>query len=328
MSELKKVLAEIAKKYWEGSAMFYPDFDNVEVARMPTGLPSLDIALWGWIPEWRIIEIYGLPSSGKTSCAMKFLAETQKNYPDKKVAYIDLEQAVDPKYATALGLDMENVIFSQPNSAEAALGIMEALCESWEVKAIVLDSVAKLTPKKELEGEIWDSEMAMRARLMSQALRKITPKANQHKCTCFFINQVRTSMSPYGNPEVRPGGQALPFDASVIIRTSSKKIDEKTAITTFDIKKNKVGIPFRKTEIPIIFGKGYDSEHDAVQAWLVTGVISKAGRTFTYKNIKAVGEDNFIAEVLKDKKLMEELKKDIIKNKDVKVAKEETIEEI
>jgi len=168
--------------------------DRADVTRISTGLPSVDFILGGGLPEGRIIEIYGPESSGKTSLSIMFLAQVQKKYPKSGVAFIDVEHALDPDYAQQLGLNMDELILSQPDSAEQALNIMNELAASGEIKAIILDSVAKLVPRKEVEGEVGDAEMAMRARLMGQALRKIVPNADKNKCTCFFINQVRNSV--------------------------------------------------------------------------------------------------------------------------------------
>lgn len=253
-------------------------------------------------------------NSGKTTCAIKFLAETQKKYKDKHVAFIDVEHALDPVYAKNIGLDMKRLILSQPDSAEQALNIMYDLVSSGEVKAVVLDSVARLTPRKETEGSIGDAEMGMRARLMSQGLRKITPKANQMGCSCFFINQVRSSIGVlYGPTEVRPGGNALPFDASIIIRTSSKKIDEETGETTFDIKKNKVGQPFRKTTIRITYGTGFEYVQDLITTAMAVGVIARAGAVYTFGEIKWRGQEEMRSNIAEDTVLQKNIE-EVLRN--------------
>ena len=308
------LLKNIAKKYWEESTKFFWDFQEVKVERLSTGLPSLDLAIGGGIPEGRILTIYGPMSSGKSSLAIKFLAEVQKAYPDKKVGYIDLECALDPVYAEKLGLNMKDVLFSQPNSAEEALTLVEMMCESGEVKAVVLDSVAKLTPLKELNGDIGDAEMGMRARLLSQALRKIVPKASENKCTCFFINQVRTNLGQmYGNPETMPGGQALPFDSSIIIRTSCKQIDDYTTETTMKIKKNKVWVPFKETKVILRFGEGFDYLQDLITTGQESGVITRAGAFYSFGDKKRQWEAQMREEITKDKDLQESLNKEIKK---------------
>jgi len=303
------LLKTIQKKHWDGSARLFKDFENVEVKRLSTWLPSLDLAMWGWIPEWRILELYWVQSSWKSTLAILFLAEVQRAYPDKKVWYIDVEFALDPDYAKALWLDMDNVVFCQPNSAEEALSIMEELCGSWEIKAVVLDSVAKLTPMKELSWEIWDAEMGMRARLMSQALRKITPKASANECTCFFINQIRKSFDPYAFWDTRPGGNALPFDASVIIRTKTKKDKnaDGSGVTTFDIIKNKVGIPFKTTDIAIKFGKWFDYLQDLITCAIATWTITRAGAFYSFWEKKWQGEEKMRIEITEDKKLQKDI---------------------
>lgn len=312
MSLLAKTLKNIAKKHGEGTAMLFKDMGNVEVQRISSGLPSLDFILGGWIPLGRIMEIYWPSSSGKTTLAVKMLAEFQKAFPNKKVAFIDVEHALDPNYARAVWLDVDNIVFSQPNSAEEALDVMEALTSTWEVSCIVLDSVAKLVPRKEVEGDMGVAEMWMRARLMGQGLRKITPVANKNLCTCIFINQVRQSVwVTYWNPEVRPWWQALPFDASVIIRTSSKKIDEKTGVTKMKINKNKVWIPFKETEVIISYGKGYDVLQDTITIAKTLGIIERAGAYYSFGEHKWRWETEMRNEVSSNEELVSEIKKAI-----------------
>lgn len=313
MSKLKKVLAQIQKKHWAGSAMVYKEMDKIDVSRVSSGLPSLDYILWWGIPEWRVIEVYWPSSSGKTTLAIKFLSEMQKAYPKKRVAFIDVEHALDPKYAKDIGLDMDEIVFCQPQSAEEALQIMEELVDSWEISAIILDSVAKLTPMKEVNGETGQAEMWMRARLMSQGLRKIVPKANKNQCTCIFINQVRSNIWGYWNPEARPWGQALPFDASIIIRTSSKKVDEKTGITKMAIKKNKVGMPFRETEIPITYWLGYDVLQDTITMAKTVWVVTRAWAFYSFQGEKWQWEKAMRAEIMGDPKLLETIKNELAK---------------
>ena len=311
---ITQMLKDIAKDFGEESTMFFGDFKQANVERISTGLLSLDLAIWWGIPEGRILEIYGPSSSGKTTLSIKFLAEVQKAYPEKKVAFIDVENALDPVYAEKLWLNMKELIFCQPNSAEEALIVMEKLCESGEIKAIILDSVAQLTPNKELNGSIWDAEMGMRARLMSQALRKIVWKANDNKCTCFFINQVRTNIGQmYGNPETRPWGNALPFAASIIIRTSSKQIDDYTTETTMKIKKNKVWVPFKETKVILKFGEGFDYLQDLITTWLETGVLSRAWAYYSFWDKKRLWEALMREEISADKNLQDSLSIEIKK---------------
>lgn len=311
---LKEALAALNKKFGEGTIQKYSDMTPINVKRISSGLPSLDYVLGGGIPEGRIISIYGPNSSGKTTLAIKFLAEVQKAYPKQKVAFIDVEHALDPEYAVTLGLNMDEVYFCQPDSAEAALEIMVKIAESGEFKAVILDSVAQLTPMKELSGEMGDMEMGARARLMGQALRKIAPAASKNECTCFFINQVRHKIGEmYGNPETQPGGNALPYAASIVIRTSSKKIDDQTGETTMDIKKNKVGKPFKKTTIMIRYGQGYDYMQDLITTALLTGVIKKNGPMSVFGDRKWKGEEAMRKEVSADPALQKEIE-EIIRN--------------
>lgn len=310
---LRKALDEIAKKHGVGSAMMFEDFKNVEVERISCGLPSLDLILGGGIPVGRILEIYGPESSGKTTLAIKFLAECQKAYPQKKVAFIDVEHAFDPQYAGKLGLDMGYVVFSQPNSAEQALNIMADLAKTGEVSAIILDSIAQLIPTKEQEGDIGGSEMAMRARLMSQACRKIAPIAEKGDCTCFFINQVRSNVGVmYGNPETTPGGNAMKYAASVRIRTSFKK-DGDDAAVKMQIKKNKVGKPFGETIVRLKYGVGFDVIDDVITTALKIGLIKKAGPMFSYADQKWKGEEACRKAIADDSKLREEIA-EVIRN--------------
>ena len=306
------LLKDIAKKYGEESTKFFGDFEQIKVDRISTGLPSLDLAIGWGIPSWRILTIYWPQSSWKSSLAIKFLAEVQKAFPDKKVGYIDIECSLSPDYAEKLGLNMKEVLFSQPNSAEEALTLMEMMCESGEVKAVVLDSVAKLTPLKELNGDIGDAEMGMRARLISQALRKIVPKANANKCTCFFINQVRANIGQmYWPSETMPGGQALPFDSSIIIRTSSKQIDDYTTETTMKIKKNKVWVPFKETKVILRFGEGFDYIQDLITTGQETDVIARAWAYYSFGDKRWQWEAWMREEISKDKELQKQLNNSI-----------------
>lgn len=305
---LKKTMDDLVKKYGTGSVGIYGDMDKIDVKRISSGLPSLDHILWWGIPEWRILEIHWPQSSGKTTLAIKFLAEVQNAYPDKKVAFIDVEHALDPDYAEVLGLNMKDLIFSQPDGAEQALEIMEALANSGEVKAIILDSVAQLTPAKELEWEMGAPEMGGRARLLSQALRKITPAASKNECTIFFINQVRQNIWGYGAPEVTPGGNAIPFASSITLRIGSKKVDETHSDSTIKVQKNKVGKPFGETTIPIYFGTGFDIVHDTLTLAVELGIISRGGSWFTYGEEKWQGIDGVREKAKADPKFVNEIR--------------------
>lgn len=309
-SNLTKVIADLTKEFWQGTLSIYKDMEKVDVKRVSTGIPSLDYALGGGYPLWRIIEVYWPNASGKTTLTISSMIQYQQAFPDKRVAFIDTEHALDPKYAKGLWLNMDEVLFAQPDSAEQALSIIAALAESGEVSLIVLDSVAKLSPKKEVEWNIGDAEMGMRARLMGQALRKIVPSASKTECTVLFINQVRAVIgNMYWPSETRPSATALEYDASIIIRTSTKQIDEFHAVTKFQVKKNKVGMPFRETNVEIVFAKGYDVQKDLVTLAKEIGSIAQSGSTYTFWEHKWRGIDNVMEEVLNDKKLFDEIEK-------------------
>lgn len=313
MSKLDDLLKSVQKKHGATSLNFFGDLEAVKVKRISTGLPSLDLILGGGLPEGRLIEIYGPESSGKTTLAIKFLAEVQKKYPDKKVAFIDVEHALDPDYAEHLGLNMKDVLFSQPDSAEQALDIMEEIAASGEVKAIILDSVASLLPNKELEGSTADSEMGMRARLMGKICRKLPPIASKNECICFFINQIRSSMSMYGPTETRPGGKGLPFAASQVIRTSIKQASEEGhGIVKLQVKKNKVGRPFQETTVSIKYGEGFDYTQDLITTAMKTKVVSQAGPYYKYGEHQWKGEDAMRKAVSEDEKLQKEIEEVII----------------
>lgn len=310
---LTSVISALNKKYGEGTIQLYGKMKAVNIDRFSSGLPSLDLIIGGGIPEGRIMSILGMEASGKTSLAITILAQAQKKYPNKKLAFLDIEHALSPDYARTLGLDIDNIFLSQPDSAEGALEIMDALVSSGEFKVVVLDSVAQLTPNVELTKEIGDAEFGARARLMGQALRKISPKASKNKCTCIFINQLRASMAMYGNPITSPGGKALPYASSIVLHASSKKIDEKTGETTIDVKKNKVGKPFGKTKVIIRYGLGFDLVQDIITTGLMTGVIKKSGPMISFADRKWKGEVAMREEVSGDQKLQKEIE-EVIRN--------------
>lgn len=320
MTNLDKAVADLNKKYGEGTIMRYKDMKPLDIQRVSSGLPSVDYVMGGGIPVGRVISIYGPESSGKTTLAIKFLAQMQKAYPKDKVAFIDVEHALDPDYAQVLGLNMDDLYLSQPDTAEIALDTLDKIVCSGEFKCVVLDSVAQLTTEKELAGEMGDAEMGGRARLMGQALRKITPAAAKNDCTVIFINQIRMKLGPdamYGNPETQPGGKALPYMSSIVIRTSSKKDpDGMTGQTTIDVKKNKVGKPFRKTTIRMQFGKGFDEIDDIVTAALQTGVIKKNGPMSVFGDKKWKGEELMRKEISENPELQKEIS-DVIINSSI-----------
>ena len=287
---LKNALAQIQKSYGEGSIMNLSDAKSMNVETIPTGSVGLDIAVGGGIPKGRIVEIYGPESSGKTTLTLHAAAECQKQ--GGKVAFIDAEHALDPEYAAKIGLDLDNCTISQPDSGEQALEITEVLARSGAVDLIIVDSVAALVPKAEIEGMMGDSHMGLQARLMSQALRKLTAVVNKSKCTIIFINQVRMKIGVvFGNPETTTGGNALKFYSSVRLEIRrTKKIDagtgdDKESIgnsVKVKVVKNKVAAPFKIAEFDIMFNEGISQEGDLITVGVKNEVIKKSGAFLSY----------------------------------------------
>lgn len=283
-------LKEINKQYGVGSAMFLGDKSDLSVARIPSGSVKLDKILGGGYPVGRVIEIYGPESSGKTTMALQAVAACQQE--GKICAYIDAENALNPDYVKALGVNMEDLIFSQPDSGEQALDITESLVKSGVVDLIVVDSVAALVPQAELDGEMGDAQVGLQARLMSKAMRKLTGAMNKSECTVIFINQLREKVGVfYGPNETTTGGKALRFYASVrldvrkkeAIKEGSEVIGHKLGIKT---AKNKVAPPMKSTEVDIIYGKGVDVYGDLLDVGVDMGLVSKSGSWFSYEGEK------------------------------------------
>ncbi|MDO5714994.1 MAG: recombinase RecA [Tissierellia bacterium] len=284
---LDKALSKIEKQFGEGSVMKLGDNVNLDVESIPTGSLALDIALGiGGFPKGRIIEIYGPESSGKTTLALHMLAECQKI--GGTGAFIDAEHALDPAYSKRLGVDIENLIVSQPDTGEQALEITEALVRSNAVDVIVIDSVAALVPKAEIEGEMGASQIGLQARLMSQALRKLTGAINKSKATVIFINQLREKVGVmFGNPETTTGGRALKFYASVrldIRRSENIKQGDNIVGNRVRVKvaKNKVAPPFKLAEFDIMYGQGISKVGNVLDVAAEAEIVKKAGAWYSY----------------------------------------------
>ncbi|MBO7285065.1 MAG: recombinase RecA [Alistipes sp.] len=310
---LSAVMDKIEKDFGKGSIMRMSSESVTDVPVIPTGSITLDIALGvGGYPKGRVIEIYGPESSGKTTLAIHAIAEAQK--AGGIAAFIDAEHAFDSYYAQKLGVDVDNLLVSQPDNGEQALEIADTLIRSSAIDIIVIDSVAALTPKAEIEGEMGDSKMGLQARLMSQALRKLTASISKTKTVCIFINQLRDKIGVvYGNPETTTGGNALKFYASVRIdirRTSVIKDGEEQLGTRTKVKvvKNKVAPPFKKAEFDIMFGEGISKLGEIIDLGVEFEIIRKSGSWFSYGDRKIGQGRDSVKEVLRaEPALMEEI---------------------
>ena len=316
---LESAIAHILKTYGSGAVMRLGQANTMQVDAIPTGSMTLDLALGiGGVPRGRIVELYGPESSGKTTVALHIAAEAQKQ--GGEVAFIDVEHALDPVYARALGVDIDNLLVSQPDSGEQALEIAEALVRSGAIDVLIVDSVAAMTTKAEIEGEMGDSHVGMLARLMSQAMRKLTSIISKSNCVAIFINQIREKIGVvYGNPETTPGGRALKFYASVRMEVrKGEAIKDGTTIignrTRVKIVKNKVAPPFRECEFDILYGKGISRSGEVLDLAVDLDIINKSGSWFSDEGQRlGQGRDN-IKELLQNTpQLMQEVEEKIKK---------------
>ena len=314
---LENVKLDINKEYGEGSIMSLGGTDTLDVEAISTGCLSLDMALGvGGVPKGRIIEVFGPESSGKTTLALHIVAECQKN--GGSAAFIDAENALDPVYAENLGCKPDDLLVSQPDSGEQALDILQKLLETAALDVIVIDSVAALVPRKELEGQIGDVTVGLQARLMSQALRKLSGPINKSRTCVVFINQIREKIGVmFGSPETTPGGRALKFYSSVrldIRRIAAIKegTDMTGNRTRVKVVKNKVAPPFKMTEFDIMYGKGISYEGDLLDLALQGGIVEKMGSWFSYKGEKiAQGREKVKVLLESDDKLLKSVLSDV-----------------
>ncbi|HEY4543337.1 MAG TPA: recombinase RecA [Tissierellaceae bacterium] len=316
-------ISQIEKQFGKGSIMRLGENLDMEIEVIPTGSLDLDLALGvGGLPRGRIIEIYGPESSGKTTVALHVIAEAQKM--GGVAAFIDAEHALDPAYSKNLGVDIDNLIISQPDTGEQALEIAEALIRSGAVDIIVVDSVAALVPKAEIEGEMGDSHIGLQARLMSQALRKLAGALSKSKTTCIFINQLREKVGVmFGNPETTSGGRALKFYSSVrldIRRIDSIKQGDEILgnRTRVRIVKNKVAPPFKTAEFDIMYGKGISKEGNILDVGVEAGIVDKAGSWYSYGEHRlGQGRENSKTFLIENPEILNEIEDKVLKAKGI-----------
>ena len=317
---LEVAMSQIEKQFGKGSVMRLGEYKAMEVEAIPTGALSLDIALGiGGVPRGRIIEVFGPESSGKTTLALHIIAEAQKM--GGEAAFIDAEHALDPVYARKLGVDIDNLIVSQPDTGEQALEITEALVRSGALDVVVVDSVAALVPKAEIDGEMGDSHMGLQARLMSQALRKLAGAINKSKTVLIFINQLREKIGVmFGNPETTTGGRALKFYASVrmdIRKTEMMKQDGQVIGNRVRVKviKNKVAPPFREAEFDVLYGKGISKVGNILDMAVNLDIVEKSGAWFSYNGQRiSQGRENAKRYLEEHPDIMDEIEKKVRDN--------------
>ncbi len=319
---IELALAQIEKNFGKGAVMKMGEANRIPIETISTKSISLDMALGGGIPRGRIVEIYGPESSGKTTLSLHILAEAQKT--GGTVAFIDAEHALDPEYAKRIGVDIDELILSQPDSGEQALEILETMVRSNGFDAIVVDSVAALTPRAEIDGDMGDSHMGLQARLMSQALRKLTAVVSRTRTTVIFLNQLRMKIGVmFGNPETTTGGQALKFYSS--IRMDIRMIGKIEDTGTMDkelvgnrvrvkVVKNKIAPPFKTAEFDIMYNKGISAEGDLLDLATKYNITRKAGAFYSYGNTKlGQGRENSKVFLMKNEKIAKDLEKDLKK---------------
>ena len=317
---LEAAMGQIEKQFGKGSVMKLGEFQAMNIEAIPTGALGLDIALGiGGVPRGRIIEIYGPESSGKTTLALHIIAEAQKM--NGEAAFIDAEHALDPVYAKHLGVDIDNLIVSQPDTGEQALEITEALIRSGALDVIVVDSVAALVPKAEIDGDMGDSHIGLQARLMSQALRKLAGAINKSKTVLIFINQLREKVGiMFGNPETTTGGRALKYYSSVrldIRKIENIKQDGEVVGNRARVKvvKNKVAPPFREAEFDIVYGKGISKEGNILDIAVNLDIVEKSGAWFSYKgNRIGQGRENVKQYLIDNPDICNEIEKKVREN--------------
>ncbi len=323
---LQTALAQIEKQFGKGAVMKLGQNSSLNVEAIPTGSLSLDIALGiGGVPRGRIVEIYGPESSGKTTVALHIVAEAQRM--GGEAVFIDVEHALDPVYAQALGVDIDSLLVSQPDTGEQALEICEALVRSGAIDVVVVDSVAAMTTKAEIEGEMGDSFVGLQARLMSQALRKLTGAISKSNAVCIFINQLREKIGVmYGNPETTPGGRALKFYSSVRLDVRKKDpIKEGGEIignlTRVKVVKNKVAPPFREAEFDIMYGEGISREGEIIDLAVKLDIIKKSGSWYSYEgNRIGQGRDKVKQYLKENPDVREQIAKQVMDQKDQLLA--------
>ena len=324
---LDEALRQIEKQYGKGSVMRLGDRTNVDVDVISSGSLAIDYCLGvGGFPKGRIVEIYGPESSGKTTLALQAIAECQKK--GGKAAFIDAEHAIDPKYAKALGVDIDDLILSQPDSGEQALEITEVLAKSGAIDLIVIDSVAALVPQAELDGEMGDQNVGLHARLMSKAMRKLAGTMSTHNCLAIFINQLREKVGVmFGNPETTTGGRALKFYSTIrlevrkseAIKNGPEIIGNKVNVK---VSKNKVAAPFKTTSVEIYYGEGISHTSEVVSLGVDLGIIEKSGAWFSYGTEKIGQGKEAVRAFLKanpeiDQEITEKIKKELFNKEEV-----------